>query len=256
MGRFVHCAKEAVPKPEMVLFDYGDTLAWEPAPDFLQGWRAAFHYIAKKPREIEPEQAQELANSLWQRFSGSRSLSASCKGGWEIHEWQQLRTVFDALGLEFSLSLPEIETVLMDNSCPSRPHSGTEEMLDFLHSQGVRTGVISNIGWSGAALAHRLSQLFPAHPFEFVLASSEYGVRKPDPLLFQIALRKAGLPPERVWYCGDHFRFDVCGAHAAGIFPVWLNREGREPEEAGFPYLAVSSWGEFADILNYIEISK
>lgn len=249
MGRFVNCSKESVPRPEMVLFDYGDTLAWEPVPNFLRGWQAVFQHVCAKPEGVGPEEANALADSLWRRFSHSRSLSAARKGGWEIHEWQQLRTVAEALGIEFSLSLPEIETVLMDNSCPSHPHPGTAEMLDFLHRQGIMTGVISNIGWSGNALARRLDRLFPAHSFVFVLASSEYGIRKPDPLLFQIALRKAGLPPEKVWYCGDSFSFDVRGAHSAGIFPVWLNRGGNEPEEADFPYLTVSGWEKLTDIL-------
>lgn len=250
---FINCAGNDMHRPEMVLFDYGDTLAWEPAPDFLKGWRAVFQTLVKNPDGAAPEQAQRIADGLWRRFSGSRSLSASRMGGWEIHEWQQLRTVFGALGLESSLPLPEVEILLMENACPSHPHDGTAEMLDFLRGQGVRTGVISNIGWSGNALSHRLGRLFPGQPFEFVLASSEYGIRKPDPLLFQIALRRAGLPSEKTWYCGDNFTFDVRGAHGAGIFPVWLNRTEQEPEEANFPYLAVSGWGEFTNIF---EISK
>ncbi len=241
MGRFINCTGTG--RPELVLFDYGDTLAFEPAPDFLRGWRAVFQWVRSKPEDVGPTEAYELADSLWRRFSASRSLSAARKGGWEIHEWQQLRAVSQALGLEFSLPLPEIELTLMDSSSPSTPHPGTEKMLELLRAQGVRTGVISNIGWSGNALAHRLSRLFPAHSFEFVLASSEYGVRKPDPLLFQIALRKAALPPDKVWFCGDSFSFDVRGANSAGIFPVWLNRGG-EPEGAEFPYLTVSGWGE------------
>ncbi len=183
MSCFVNCTKESVPRPEMVLFDYGDTLAREPAPDFLRGWRAVFQYVRAKPEDVGPKEACELADSLWRRFSDSRSLSAARKGGWEIHEWQQLRAVSEALGLEFSVPLPEVETVLMDSSCESHPCRGTAEMLDFLQRQGIITGVISNIGWSGMALAHRLGGLFPGHPFAFILASSEYGVRKPDPLL-------------------------------------------------------------------------
>lgn len=238
-------------QPEIILFDYGDTLAWEPVPDFLRGWQAVFRYVAENPDGATPEDAKQIGDELWQRFSGSRSLSASRKGGWEIHEWQQLRTVLEALGLKTSVPLEEAERILMENACPSFLKPGAAEMISFLHRQDIRTGVISNIGWSGNALAHRLSQLFPCHGFEFVIASSEYGIRKPDPLLFRIALKKARLPGERAWYCGNDWQADVLGAQAAGLFPVWFNEEaGEPPEKADFPCLSISSWQEFTNILS------
>ena len=179
-----------VSRPEMILFDYGDTLVWEPVPDFPRGWRAVFQYVTENPDGVTPEQAHQLADGLWRRFSASRSLSASRKGGWEIHEWQQLRTVLEALDLRASLPLSELECVLMDNACQSHLFPHVEETLDSLRRLGIRTGVISNIGWSGQALARRLDKLLPGHSFEFVIASSEYGIRKPDPLIFQIALKQ------------------------------------------------------------------
>ena len=199
--------------PKAVLFDYGGTLAQEPPPDFLRGWRAVFQYIHKNPDGATPEQACQLACGLWQRFSASRSLSAARMGGFEAHEWQQLRTVLEALGLEAAIPLPGIERVLMEDASPCQPLPHAEGMLASLDQAGVPTGVVSNIGWSGQALAHRLGKLFPAHRFVFVIASSEYGVRKPDPLLFQIAARKAGQPPGRVWFCGDDLQADIAGAH-------------------------------------------
>lgn len=65
----------------------------------------------------------------------------------------------------------------------------------------------------------------PDSRFEFVIASSEYMVRKPNPRIFRLALQKAGLSPDRVWFCGDNVRADVEGAHAAGLFPVWYEGE-------------------------------
>lgn len=234
----------------MILFDYGDTLAWEPVPDFLQGWQAVFQFVTENPDGATPEDAKQIGDELWQRFSGSRSLSASRKGGWEIHEWQQLRTVLEALGLKTSVSLAEIEIILMENACPSYLKPYAMEMMNFLYEQKIRTGVISNIGWSGNALAHRLSRLFPSHTFEVVIASSEYGIRKPNPLLFQIALKKAGLPAESVWFCGDNLQADVYGAHGAGIFPVWYKEfVGGLDEGPDFPHLAVMSWRELTDRL-------
>ena len=29
-------------RPDIIIFDYGDTLAWEPVPDFLLGWLAVY----------------------------------------------------------------------------------------------------------------------------------------------------------------------------------------------------------------------
>lgn len=241
-------------RPDLILFDYGDTLAWEPVPDFLRGWQAVFQSVTENPDGATPEDAKRIGDELWQRFSGSRSLSASRKGGWEIHEWQQLRTVLEALGLKTSLPLAETEIILMENACPSTLKPYAMEMMNFLREHEIRTGVISNIGWSGNALAHRLKLLFPFHSFEFAIASSEYGIRKPDPLLFRIALKKARLPAEKVWYCGDNWQADVLGAHAAGIFPVWYNESGgKPPGGADFPCLSVKNWQEFTHILSEIQ---
>lgn len=240
-----------VSRPEMILFDYGDTLVWEPVPDFPRGWRAVFQYVTENPDGVTPEQAHQLADGLWRRFSASRSLSASRKGGWEIHEWQQLRTVLEALGLRASLPLSELECVLMDHACQSHLFPHVEETLDSLRGLGIRTGVISNIGWSGQALARRLDKLLPGHSFEFVIASSEYGIRKPDPLIFQIALKKARLPAAKVWFCGDSWEADILGAFKARLFPVWVQSSGGAPPGGGdFPYLKITGWQELVSMID------
>ena len=84
-------------------------------------------------------------------------------------------------------------------------------------------------------------------------------IRKPDPRLFEIALLKAGLTADKVWYCGDSFRADVLGAREAGIFPVWYEDETveRSPsnpvrnktEPADFPFLRSRNLRELKDIL-------
>ena len=102
---------------------------------------------------------------------------------------------------------------------------GVAAMLAGLRERGVRTGVISNLGWTGEALEDRLRRLLPEHAFEFVIASSDYGVRKPGALIFQAALAKAGLAAEDVWFCGDQIDADVFGAQGAGIFPVWYEEQ-------------------------------
>ena len=83
--------------------------------------------------------------------------------------------------------------------------------------------------------------------------------RKPSRVLFDIALKKAGLPADRVWYCGNSLGNDVFGAHGAGIYPVLYDDSsvGRSSSSSGadnsalpdFDYLHIHDWRELINIL-------
>lgn len=225
-------------RPKMILFDYGDTLAHESSPDLLRAERAVFPYITENPRHVTPEEAAALGEELFQRANASRVL------GFEIHEWPMLRCKYEALGIRFSISLEKVETLLCENITVHEPMPHIEELLGYLREEGIPTGVVSNIGWSGKTLERTLEKLLPEHRFAFVLASSEYVVRKPDPILFSIALQRAGFAPEEVWFCGDNPEADIAGARASGLFPV-LYRPGGEPADC----LTVGDWRELMEIL-------
>ena len=202
-------------KPRMILFDYAHTLLYEPDVDFIRGEKAVFPHVIANPQGVTPEEASRLGTEL---FLAARDCRHS---GWELHEHQMLRLKYDLLGLRFDLPLPELEKLLWTATSPGAPMPGVQEMLAGLRERGIRTGVISNLGWTGKALTDRLHRLLPEHAFDFVIASSDYGVRKPDPLIFRAALAKAKLTAQEVWFCGDQIHADVFGAQNAGIFPVW-----------------------------------
>ena len=61
--------------------------------------------------------------------------------------------------------------------------------------------------------------------FQFVVFWQEYGVEKPNPRLFQIAIEKAGCPKQQLLHVGDSLQDDVVGAINVGIKCVWLNRK-------------------------------
>ena len=52
---------------------------------------------------------------------------------------------------------------------------------------------------------------------DFVITSSDYFIRKPNYILFHIALQKAGLHANEVWYCGDNPQADIEGSSQVGI---------------------------------------
>lgn len=68
---------------------------------------------------------------------------------------------------------------------------------------------------------------------DFVIISEEFGVAKPDPAIFAEALRLATTTADRALFVGDSPEFDIAGARASGIEPVWMNRHGRAWEADG-----------------------
>ena len=142
--------------PKMILFDYGQTLCHPTGTDFLRGERAVFAHVTENPRHITPEQACELGAKLFADAEVSR------RAGYEIHEWPLLRLKYESLGLRFDLPLPELEILLADAADPDSPMPGVEAMLADLRRRGIRTGVISNLGWSGNALTSRIEKALPA----------------------------------------------------------------------------------------------
>ena len=68
--------------------------------------------------------------------------------------------------------------------------------------------------------------------FQFVVFSQDYGVEKPDPRIFSIALDRAGCSNRQLIHVGDSLSNDVAGARASGIRSVWLNRAGAKELDA------------------------
>lgn len=237
-------------KPKMILFDYGLTLLHEPDFNPLRGDIALSQYIIKNPNHVTPEEISEYTKSIF------LSAEASRTAGYEVHEHTLLRLVNDTLGLEYSLSLEEQEQVFWENASSAVPMPQVEMMLEEIHRMGIRTAVISNISFSAKALKRKMDIALPNSHFEFVISSSEYGVRKPNPLIFRAAFQRAGVEPEDVWFCGDNFQADIIGASGVGVFPVWyrngVQSESLLAEENGVTdVLIIREWQEMIDVLNH-----
>ena len=240
-------------KPEMIIFDYGHTLLYEPNHSTSAGNAAIYPYIAKNPNNISLEEFDRTCTEVFAQIRKSR-------GGLEIHEFAVLKTFYELMGIELSVSLPEAERIIWEGISIGAAMPQVKELLAYLREQGIRTGVISNICFSGNAMKQRLERVLPEHKFEFVLTSSEYAFRKPHPAMFQIALQKAGLTADKVWYCGDDFGADVMGAHGVGMFPVLYECKDvelflpvlNERPECDFEYLYIHKWDEMMDVLKQL----
>ena len=235
----------------MILFDYGGTLLYEPNLNPDAGNKAIFDYIKENPHHITPD---EFNGFLRSTFDKIRDLN---DGRLEIHEHIFLRYVLEYFDMKLSISLEETEWIICNAISNAQKTPGAEEMLSSLQNMGIKTGVISNLCWSGNALTRRLHEHFPNHQFEFILTSSEYIFRKPEKLIFDIAVRKSGLSRDEIWYCGNDIAVDIYGAKEAGLFSVFYDdrsipstlHEKNDGISVDFPYLKINSWGELTNQL-------
>lgn len=85
--------------------------------------------------------------------------------------------------------------------------------------------------------------------FQFVVFSEDYGIEKPDPRIFQIAVEKAGCSKEQLLHVGDSLINDVGGAISAGIKSVWLNRAQAVNSLDIMPNFEIHSLLELLDIV-------
>ena len=238
-------------KPKMILFDYGDTLMYEPDFDPLNGNKAIYPYISENPNNVSLEEFSEYLLKLFD------DIKALCGELIEIHEHIFLRNVLEHFNMKLSVSIEEVEWIIMNGVSHAVPLPGTSEMLKVLQNMGIRTGIVSNLCWSGTALSRRLQEAFSEHNFEFVMTSSEYIFRKPDVHIFDMAVRKSELDKSDIWYCGNNKAADIIGAHDAGLFPVFYDdrsvpsrlHERNDKISVDFPYLHLNSWD---DLINAI----
>lgn len=242
-------------KPEMILFDYGHTLLCEPDFSTLNGTKALMPHIVSNPDGLSAEEIDSFVKGIYKELYRARQIHI------EIHEHNAERFAYEYLGIDFDIPYSEVEEIYWNATTPGAVMPHIEELIDFLNDEGIRTGVLSNIGWSEKALANRINRLIPRNRFEFVIATSEYVFRKPEKKIFELALRKAGLTAEKVWYCGDSIVYDVIGAHNAGMFPVhydekdienlWADKD--KDIKADFDHLHITDWCQLIEYISSCE---
>ena len=86
--------------------------------------------------------------------------------------------------------------------------------LADLRGRGLRLVVVSN---ANGTLRRLFGRLGLAKWFDHMLDSHEWGVEKPDPKLFHLALAEAGAEASRTVHVGDLYQVDVVGARRAQL---------------------------------------
>ncbi|GAB7034800.1 HAD-IA family hydrolase [Streptomyces sp. NPDC021749] len=220
-----------------VLFDFSGTLLRiEPADSWLRAALTATG-VAMDEAELARRAAElERAGAL-PGGSSPVALPDGLAGLWEVRDRdaRHHRALYTGLARQVPLPAEELYDALYERHMTAaawQPYPDAAGVLAELRRRGVRTGVLSNIGWDLRPVlrAHGLDRYLDSCVLSF-----EHGLQKPDPRLFAVACRELGLDPATVLMVGDDRTADG-GATALGCvylpvdhLPVERRPEGLRP---------------------------
>ena len=192
------------------LYD-GRIRAWR-----LEGMQAALA-AAGISRPLEQiERAYDDAEHLY--------LAERWAANLDVDTGEQIKVLLRFLGVE---PAPALVEALYDPYANAVLHvepflvQGADQTLRELAGAGYRLALISNTSRTpGRALRETMRRMGILRRFEATIFSNEVGYLKPDPHIFEAALRAVGAEPARAVHVGDHAELDVRGARASGLRAV------------------------------------
>jgi HAD superfamily hydrolase (TIGR01509 family) len=195
---------------DAVLFDYSGTLFRLEEDD---SW---FEGIQVDEEEIDGHVQAELMRRMTAPTGSSVRMTPEAQHAWvnrdlapHLHREAYLHVL-----RESGIADHHAETLydLMVNPSSWTPYPDTAAVLAGLHAQGIKTAVVSNIAFDVRPAFQAIGAA--GHVDEFVL-SFEVGAIKPDAEIFETALKRLGVAPERAVMVGDSDEADG-GARALG----------------------------------------
>jgi len=133
--------------------------------------------------------------------------------------------VYQHMEEEFTLPLNSWVALLSDyvknfaQDCVAFPH--TNRLLESLTKQGYKLGLITN--GVGDFQWQNIKHLHLDHFFDTVHISENEGMKKPDPRLFQKALKNLRVTAEESFFIGDHEEKDIKGAQNLGMNTIRID---------------------------------
>jgi putative hydrolase of the HAD superfamily len=225
---------------EAVLFDWGDTLMqFVYSPELVAaGHRAGLTAIGQ---DEQPELTEHFREEYEPLFWAPGTIE-------EIEYPQLVRRLLHDFEIEVDEQqldgFLEAEHRAWD---PARVLAAqTHPLLEALRGLGLRLGLVSNAFDPGWLLHRDLEQMGLAERLDFSVFSSEVGLRKPHPAIFERALQALEVEPEHTLFVGDRLFEDVRGAAELGMTTVqalWFRADehpdGAEPDYQAFTQLDV-----------------
>ena len=208
-----------MPPVQAIFFDIGDTLIFDDPP-LRERLTLALHAAGLTVTEARLPEAFRIGEA----FAVKKYVEGI---SWEDPDvlGEAVQRILAALGLplsEWSRLLADFAAVPFVRYL----HPDALALVAELKERGFILGAISD--WE-TTLPDLLAELGMTRYLDALAVSEIVGVTKPDPRLFQEALRQAHAIPETSLHIGDWYELDVAGARGAGMQALLFDWPERRP---------------------------
>lgn len=135
---------------------------------------------------------------------------------WKDKVYEQLVREFDIIGITQERLLQDYITQFK-NHCVPFPNLHT--MLKQLRESHIKLGIITN--GKGQFQFDNIKALGIDSYFDTILVSEWEGIKKPNPQIFEKALKQLSIDPNESVFVGDHPDNDVKAAQQIGMKGIW-----------------------------------
>jgi HAD superfamily hydrolase (TIGR01509 family) len=238
-----------------VAFDYGDTLGDLAIAEqrLLETYVDIRRMLEEQAHRDIPE-APDLIQSITVWVIGQVNASYARHELEELDVLALFEQALSALGLEVPREMVqqihelEYRAIVSVRTVPPE----NLETLAALRARGLKLGLVSNAHFLPALMLEDFERLGLAQYMDAIVTSSQLGVRKPHPAIFERVLAELGVSPGEALFVGDKVREDVQGPKALGMRAV-LTHQFRQEDFDGpgsTPDLVI---GSLPELVPYID---
>jgi len=209
-------------KFEGILFDYGHTLVW--FPHYREIQLISVQNVQRRLRALGVSVKTSRIQALIEEYAHRRKNQ-------RVGIDAEFREILSGLGVA-RYNEEDLHQIIESHWRPyvqdARARMGAKNLLNYLKSKGYKLGIVANI-WSGG-MNPALEKLGLDRFLDTMIASVDVGYQKPEPEIFQLALKRLELGVQETIMIGDNPSSDIQGAHNLGICTVRLMRGSNRTE--------------------------
>ncbi len=208
-----------------ILFDCWDTLIEFHCENPYWNIQSLMNHCQNKD-EINFDDVFRFSENYFRQYYGSHL-------DYEVGVRSILSLFVDHFSIRLDCPLEQCTHEILPELSP-KPVKGILDFLSFLDERKIPYGCLSNTIYEEKDTLDILQKVL-GRPFGFLLASSSVSVKKPNPLFFQVGVKKMGADLSSSMYIGDKLYQDAYGSMKSGfafsVFLDWkLQKEKQERE--------------------------